>query len=199
MATLPDTALPNCDNPQHPRGLPTRMIFLQYRDNAYVFGCQACKDVNKKLSVRVMTDQFFKREVRKKLESEGRLPGPLRRHQRSPHELGLMQELSIDAARRRASSRSIDWDPGARRSKDGKYELIRYETLGNGNLHIQMAVGGKLAPQMDDHVASREEFRTEEAYWTRVARASELMLHLYGDARAPLTPEESQQRETEMY
>jgi hypothetical protein len=77
--------------------------------------------------------------------------------------------------------------------------LVRYETLGNGNLHIQMAIGGKLAPQMDDHIASREEFRTEEAYWTRVARASELMLHLYGDPRAPLTPEESAQREQEMY
>ena len=62
-----------------------------------------------------------------------------------------------------------------------------------------MAIGGKLAPQMDDHVASREEFRTEEAYWSRVARASELMLHLYGDSRNPLTPEESAQREQQMY
>jgi hypothetical protein len=62
-----------------------------------------------------------------------------------------------------------------------------------------MAVGGKLCPQMDDHIASREEFSTEEAYWTRVARASELMLHLYGDPRAPLTPDESAQREQQAF
>ena len=31
------------------------------------------------------------------------------------------------------------------------------------------------------------------------AHGSELMLHLYGDVRAPLTPEESKQREQEMY
>ena len=186
MATLPDSALPNCDNPQHPAGKPRRMTFLQYRDNAYVFGCQACKDVNRKLSVRVMTDQFFRREVRKQLGKEGKLltgPPPQR----------PMQMYG------RTAQSSIDWDASSRRSKDGKFELVRYESLGNGNLHIQMAVDGKLAPQMDDHVASREDFRTEEAYWTRVARASELMLHLYGDARAPLTPEESQQREQQMY
>jgi hypothetical protein len=200
MAIIPDSALPLCTNPQHPRGLPTRMVYLQTKDHAHVFGCQACKDVNRKLSVRVMTDQFYKREVRKQLAKENRLPaGPLRPRRRSPLELGLMAEMQADAARARASSRTINWDSDHRRSKDGKFELVRYETLGNGNLHIQMAVGGKLAPQMDDHIASREEFRTEEAYWTRVARASELMLHLYGDPRAPLTPEESAQREQEMY
>ena len=200
MAIVPDSALPLCTNPQHPRGLPTRMVYLQTKDHAHVFGCQACKDVNRKLSVRVMTDQFYKREVRKQLAKENRLPtGPLRPRRRSPLELGLMAEMQADAARARASSRTINWDSDHRRSKDGKFELVRYETLGNGNLHIQMAIGGKLAPQMDDHIASREEFRTEEAYWTRVARASELMLHLYGDPRAPLTPEESAQREQEMY
>jgi hypothetical protein len=161
------------------------MIFLQYRDNAYVFGCQACRDVNHKLSVRVLTDQFYRREVRKQLARENRLliaPPPTRQPQMY-----------------RQQPTSIGWDSTARKSKDGKFELVRYEDLGSGNLHIQMAVGGKLAPQMDDHVASREEFRTEEAYWTRVARASELMLHLYGDPREPLTLEESQQREQEMY
>lgn len=185
MATIPDHALPQCSNPQHPRGLPTRMIFLQYRDNAYVFGCQACKDVNRKLSVRVMTDQFFRREVRRQLGKEGRLltAPPVTRQPHFYH----------------SAPRGIDWDSSARRSRDGKFELVRYETLRDGNLHIQMAINGQLAPQMDDHVASREEFRTEEAYWTRVARASELMLHLYGDARTPLTPDESKQRETEMY
>ena len=196
MSHLPDSALPNCDNPQHPPSLSRRMIYLQTKDPAHVFGCQACKDVNRKLSVRVMTDQFFQREVRKTLAASGQLlRGPVRRRERSPMELGLMREMSLDAARRNARQRSIDWDSDHRRSRDGKYELIEYRELGNGALQIQMAIGGKLAPQMDDHVASREEFSTEEAYWTRVARGSELMLHLYGDARNPLTPEESALRE----
>ena len=185
MAIIPDHALPNCTNPQHPIGLPRRMIFLQYKDYAYVFGCQACKDVNRKLSVRVMTDQFFRREVRRQLTAEGRLLTalpPIRQPRYAP-----------------APPQGIDWDSDARRSKDGKFELVEYRSLGNGNVQIQMAISGKLAPQMDDHVASREEFSTEEAYWTRVARASELMLHLYGDVRNPLTPEESQQREQQMY
>lgn len=200
MATLPDSALPLCTNPQHPRALPRRMIYLQTKDHAHVFGCQACKDVNRKLSVRVMTDQFFKREVRKTLAAQGRLlQGPMRPRKRSPMEIGLMREMALDAARARKSSQTINWDSDARRSKDGKFELISYKSLGNGNLQIQMAVNGKLAPQMDDHIASREEFRTEEAYWSRVARASELMLHLYGDARNPLTPDESKQREQEAY
>jgi hypothetical protein len=186
MSTLPDTALPNCDNPQHPSALPRRMAFLQHRDHAWVFGCQACKDVNQKLSVRVMTDQFYRREVRRQLAKEGRLliaPPPIR-------------QFRFYGS---TAQQQIEWDASSRRSKDGKFELISYKSLGNGNCQIQMAINGKLAPQMDDHVASREEFRTEEAYWSRVARASELMLHLYGDARNPLTPEESKQREMEMY
>jgi hypothetical protein len=150
-----------------------------------VFGCQACKDVNHKLSVRVMTDQFYRREVRRSLAAEGRLlTAPPVTHQPQMY---------------RQQPTSIGWDSAARRSKDGKYELVAYSTLPDGNCQIQMAINGRLAPQMDDHVASREEFRTAEAYWTRVARASELMLHLYGDPRAPLSPEESAQREQQMY
>jgi hypothetical protein len=176
------------------------MIYLQTKDHAHVFGCQACKDVNRKLSVRVMTDQFFKREVRKTLAAQGQLlRGPMQKRKRSPFEIGLMREMSLDARRARDASGRIDWDSDHRRSKDGKYELVEYKELGNGSLQIQMAINGKLCPQMDDHVGSREEFRTEEAYWTRVARGSELMLHLYGDPRNPLTPEESALREQQVY
>jgi hypothetical protein len=176
------------------------MAYLQTKDQSHVFACQACKDVNQKLSVRVMTDQFFKREVRKKLAAQGQLMrGPVQRRKRSPFELGLMREMSLDAARAREGSRRIEWDSDHRRSKDGKYELVEYREIGGGVLQIQMAINGKLCPQMDDHIASREEFRSEESYWTRVARGSELMLHLYGDPRNPLTPEESKQREQEAY
>jgi hypothetical protein len=176
------------------------MIFLQTKDNAHVFGCQACRDVNRKLSVRVMTDQFFRREVRSSLAAQGRtLQGPMQRRRRSPMELGLMREMSLDAQRRREAAQAFDWDSEHRRTKDGKYELVEYRELGGGAVQIQMAIGGKLCPQMDDHIASREEFRTEEAYWRRVARGSETMLHLYGDPRNPLTPEESALREQETY
>ena len=200
MATMPDHALPNCDNPQHPVGLPRQMIYLQTKDHTHVFGCQACKDVNRKLSVRVMTDQFFKREVRKQLEASGQLPkGPMQKRKRSPFELGLMREMSVDARRAREAAQAFDWDSDHRRTKDGKYELVEYKILGNGNCQIQMAINGKLCHQMDDHIASREEFVSEESYWKRVARGSELMLHLYGDPRNPLTPEESALRETQTF
>jgi hypothetical protein len=162
------------------------MIFLQTKDHSHVFGCQACKDVNHKLSVRVMTDQFYKREVRRALAQSGGLltgPPPIRQPQMY-----------------RQQPKGIEWDfSGKPKSSDGKYELVTYEKLADGNLQIQMAVGGKLCPQMDDHLDARKDYPTEVAYWTRVARASELMLHLYGDPRAPLTPEESAQREQQMY
>ena len=200
MATLPNSALPHCNNPQHPRGMPTRMIYLQTKDHAHVFGCQACKDVNHKLSVRVMTDQFFKREVRRTLAAQGGLlKGPMQKRKRSPFEIGLMREMSLDARRAREAAQAFDWDPDHRRTKDGKYELVEYRELGGGALQIQMAINGKLCPQMDDHIASREEFVSEESYWKRVARGSELMLHLYGDPRNPLTPEESALRETQTF
>jgi hypothetical protein len=147
-----------------------------------------------------MTDQFFKREVRKTLAQQGQLlKGPMQKRKRSPFEIGLMREMSLDARRAREAAQTFDWDPDHHRTKDGKYELVEYRELGGGVLQIQMAINGKLCPQMDDHVASREEFVSEESYWKRVARGSELMLHLYGDPRNPLTPEESARREQEVY
>jgi hypothetical protein len=123
----------------------------------------------------------------------------MQRRRRSPYEIDRMREMSLDARRVREAVQAFDWDSEHNRTKDGKYELVEYRQLGNGAVQIQMAVGGKLCPQMDDHIASREEFRTEEAYWRRVARGSETMLHLYGDPRNPLSPEESAQREKETY
>jgi hypothetical protein len=203
MALIPDSALPLCTNPQHPPALPRRMIYLQTAANSHVFACQACRDVNRKLSVRVVTDQFYRREVRRQLAAQNRLPtGLLRPRPRSPHELDRMRELQAEAARQRALANRIDWDfsgAGKPHSRDGKYEVVEYRNLGNGAVQIQMAINGYLCPQMDDHLASREEFRTEEQYWSRVARGSELMLHLYGDPRYPLTPEESAQREQETF
>ena len=173
-----------CTNPQHPSGMSREMIFLQEKDHAFVFGCQACRDINHKLSIRVMTDPRFKREVRKELARQGRLterPKPVQPRMTAPPKT------------------DFTWDDMKRRSKDGKYELVCYKQLGNGNLQVQMAVNGKLAPLMDDHIASREEFKTDEQYFRRVAQSSELMLHLFGDPRNPLSPEESERRQHETF
>jgi len=68
-------------------------------------------------------------------------------------------------------------------------ELVVYRDLGNGDLQIQLAINGRLAPMIDDHKSNRERFPSEEAYFREIARGSEVLLHLYGDAREPL-PEE---------
>ena len=91
---------------------------------------------------------------------------------------------------------NLEWN--GRKSKDGRFELIHYQNLGEGNLQLQMAIDGRLAPMMDDHLAGKEG-HSESQYLTRVAHASELMLHLYGDPRNPLSPEESEQRQQETF
>jgi hypothetical protein len=175
--------IPQCKNPQHPIGRSRTMLFLEQKDHCFVFACQACKDMNRKLSVQVLTESSFRQQVRKDLAKQGRL---------------LTEAPPIMQPQMRSAKRpSIDWQ--GRRSRDGKYELVLYKELGEGNLQVQMAIDGRLAPMMDDHIASREEYRTDEQYFTRVAQSSELMLHLYGDARTPLTPEESSRRQGEAF
>jgi hypothetical protein len=175
------TKLPECRNPQHPAGMPKQMIFLEEKDNALVFACQACKDVNRKLSVQIVTTQAYKRVVHQQLKAQGRL-------MTKPPEIRRPQMCAPPKMR-------MEWDSDHRRSKDGKYELVTYRDLGEGNLQIQMAVDGVLAPMMDDHIASREQYPTDQEYFTRLAQASELMIHLYGDARSPLSEDEVQQRQ----
>ena len=159
------------------------MMFLEEKDGVYVFGCQGCKDVNKRLSVRMVSSAAMKRAVRGQLRKEGRLltgPPPVRH----PQMQGQRRTRAIS-----------EWDAEHRRSKDGRYELVQYRTLSDGNIQVQMAVDGKLAPMMDDHIASREEYPSDVAYFSRVAESSELMIHLYGDARHPLSDDEIQQRQ----
>lgn len=177
---------PACTNPQHPAGRSKDMLFLEEKDSAYVFACAGCKDVNKKLSVQVVTSAAMKRAVRGQLKAQGKLmTGP-----------PVMREPQMRRQRRKIP---VIWDSGKRRSVDGRYELVLYRELGNGDLQVQMAVNGKLAPMMDDHIASREEYPSDTAYFARVAESSELMIHLYGDARNPLSEAEVQQRQTETY
>lgn len=78
-----------------------------------------------------------------------------------------------------------------------KYELVVYRDLGDGDLQIQMAINGTLAPMIDDHKRSLERFNSDNEYFAHVARQSELLIHLYGDARYPLPESEVLRRSQE--
>jgi len=77
--------------------------------------------------------------------------------------------------------------------------LVVYRDLGDGDLQIQMAIDGVLAPMMDDHKQTRERFNSDKEYFAHVARQSELLIHLYGDARNPLPEEEVLRRSQEAF
>jgi hypothetical protein len=77
------------------------------------------------------------------------------------------------------------------------YEVVRYADVGDGNLQVQLAVKGVLAPMIDDHKSSRERFARDEDYFTHMARQSELLIHLYGDARNPLPMDQILKRQEE--
>lgn len=68
-------------------------------------------------------------------------------------------------------------------------ELVEFRDLGDGNLRVQMAINGTLAEPIDDHRSHMEEFRTDREYFLRMAQDSRLLIHLYGDARYPHSPE----------
>lgn len=68
-------------------------------------------------------------------------------------------------------------------------ELVEFRELADGNLQVQLAIDGVLAPAIDDHKSHMEEFKSEQDYFLRMAQDSRLLIHLYGDARYPLPPE----------
>lgn len=65
-------------------------------------------------------------------------------------------------------------------------ELVRYAELGNGDIQVQVAVNGVLAPMIDDHKSTRERYVSDEAYFNFIAKQAEALIHLFGDARNPL-------------
>ena len=75
-----------------------------------------------------------------------------------------------------------------------RYEIVRFNDLGSGDIQIQLAINGILAPMLDDHKSSRERFSTDDQYFAYIAQQSELLIHLYGDARNPLSEDESSRR-----
>jgi hypothetical protein len=76
-------------------------------------------------------------------------------------------------------------------------EVVRYVDKGDGDLQVQLAVNGILAPMIDDHKSTRDRYRSDEEYFTYIARQSELLIHLYGDARNPFPMDLIQGRQEE--
>ena len=76
-------------------------------------------------------------------------------------------------------------------------ELVRFERLSEGNLRVQLAINGVLAPAIDDHRSHMEEFASDDAYFAQMARNSELLIHLYGDARNPFSDAVSRGKQEE--
>lgn len=69
-------------------------------------------------------------------------------------------------------------------------ELVRYNDLGNGDIQVQVAINGSLAPMIDDHKSSRERYRSDEAYFAWIGRTAEVLIYIYGDARNPRTEDQ---------
>jgi hypothetical protein len=78
-------------------------------------------------------------------------------------------------------------------------ELVEYRDGMDGHRHIQMAINGVLAPAIDDHATTRENFATDAAYFAHLAKRSEEFLHLFGSPRSPLSEEEIQLRSQEPF
>lgn len=78
-------------------------------------------------------------------------------------------------------------------------ELVEYREGMDGFRHIQLAVDGHLAPAIDDHISTRENFPTDSAYFAHIAKRSREFLHLFGDPRNPLPEQEVQRRLSEPF
>src|SRR5208337_2514851 len=114
--------VPKCTNPQHPAGRERTMLYLGFEHNCHLFACQACKDVNRKMSARAVTDANFRRGIRRDLAREGK----------------LMTEAPkiVQPRMRQMKKPQIEWD--GRKSRDGRYELVLYRNLPEGELQVQM-------------------------------------------------------------
>lgn len=66
-----------------------------------------------------------------------------------------------------------------------KVEIIRFRKEGE-YFDVQVAIDGVLAPAMEIHASSREQYREEQEFLDYIARSAQTMIDLYGDARHPL-------------
>ena len=73
-------------------------------------------------------------------------------------------------------------------------ELVEYRDGTDGHCHVQMAINGVLAPAIDDHITTRENFPNDTAYFAHLAKRSEEFIHLFGSPKSPLPQEEVEHR-----
>jgi hypothetical protein len=76
-------------------------------------------------------------------------------------------------------------------------ELVRYVEKGNGDIQVQVAVDGVLAPMIDDHKSTRDRYHSDEDYFAHIAWQSKTLIHIYGDARNPFPMDKIQGRQEE--
>ena len=62
-----------CKNPSHPLGAPRQMRCIREDSECFVFGCDACMDINKVQSIQVKTRSWVKQEARRSLDARGQL------------------------------------------------------------------------------------------------------------------------------
>lgn len=67
----PDTL--QCKNPQHPLANRHTMRCIKETPEYFVFGCQACLDINHVESIQVKTRARVRQEIRQSLDKQGRL------------------------------------------------------------------------------------------------------------------------------
>lgn len=78
-------------------------------------------------------------------------------------------------------------------------ELVEYRELMDGHRYVQMAIKGVLAPAIDDHITTRDNFASDTAYFAHLARRSEEFIHLFGSPKSPLSEAEVARRSQEAF
>ena len=78
-------------------------------------------------------------------------------------------------------------------------ELVEYREGIDGYRHIQMAINGILAPAIDDHITTRENFANDAAYFAHIAKRSAEFTHIFGSPKSPHSEEEVLRRSQEAF
>lgn len=73
-------------------------------------------------------------------------------------------------------------------------QLVEYRYGIDGHRHVQLAINGVLAPAIDDHITTRENFANDKAYFAHLAKRSEEFIHLFGSPKSPLPEAEVARR-----
>lgn len=73
-------------------------------------------------------------------------------------------------------------------------ELVEYREGIDGHRQVQLAIDGVLAPAIDDHITTRENFASDTEYFSHLARRSKEFIYLFGSPKAPLSQEEVERR-----